>query len=179
MIAITGGIAEGKSTVLGYLTDLGYRTASADASAREVFQQPDTQVALATLFEREQPSRDFIREAISTKPELRRAMNHLMHGAIWDHLVAQTPDFVEIPLLVETCLHPRFSRVWVVTCGVEEQRRRLMERHSDGTLIDNLLSTQLSTLAKGQFADRIVRTNAERESVLGFVQSAAEFDVAR
>jgi dephospho-CoA kinase len=179
VVAVTGGIAEGKSTVLGMLSELGYSTASADDVGREVFQTREVQAELAVLFETTDLSRDAIRAAISAKPDLRRGMNRLMHGPIWERILASGVQFVEIPLLVEACLHPNFRRVWVVTCGQEEQLRRLVERLGSRQAAEQMLSTQLSSTAKAQFADRIVRTNAEPASVLGFVSSAAEADVAR
>lgn len=179
MIAITGGIAEGKSTVLQMLADSGYRTVSADGIAREVFQTPWAQARMAEIFGVQSPSRETIREMISEKPGLRRALNQVMHGPIWKGILESGAQFVEIPLLVETCLHPRFRVVWMVTCGFDEQLRRLSERLGGEPAAVQMMSTQLSSRAKAQFADRIVRTNAELNSVLGFVQSAAKIDVAR
>lgn len=177
MIAITGGIAEGKSTVLGMLSELGFRTASADEIAKEVFQRPEIQEGVATIFGTF--DRENIRAAMTMKPELRRELNRIMHGPIWEGILAEIPDFVEIPLLVETCLHIRFRKVWVVTCGPEEQRRRLKARLGSEAPIDALLATQISTRAKAKFADRIVRTNVEPGSVLAFVTAAAVEDRSR
>ena len=42
---MTGGVAEGKSTVLGYLRDLGYRTASSDDVSRGLFHSDEIQDA--------------------------------------------------------------------------------------------------------------------------------------
>lgn len=179
MIAITGGIAEGKSTVLDALAGLGYRTISADSVAREVYVLPETQQEISKIFEIENPTREEIREAISVKPRLRRELNALMHRPIWERILEEQPEFVELPLLVEACLHPWFQSVWAVSCGISEQRRRLLERVQDPNLVDQLLRTQLSSRAKAQFADRIVRTNGDRESVLAFVKSAAVADCAR
>lgn len=179
MIAITGGIAEGKSTVLTMLADLGFSTASADAIGREVYEAPQTQRALKRLFETDSLDRPAIRAAISAKPELRRELNRIMHAGIWSEICERRTQFVEIPLLIEACLHPRFRVVWMVTCGAEEQLRRLVERLGNESEARQMLSTQLSSRAKAQFADRIVRTNIEPASVLGFVSSAAASDVAR
>lgn len=161
------------------LASLGYRTASADEIARDVFLDHSMQTSLRALFDLPELDRAAIREAIAAKPALRREMNALMHPAIWERILHSGAQFVEIPLLVEACLHPRFRVIWMVTCGHEEQLRRLTERLGSVRAADQLLSTQLSSRAKAQFADRIVRTNAERDDVLAFVTSVAGIDVAR
>jgi len=177
MIAITGGIAEGKSTVLAMLDRLGYRTASADDLARILFEGDQVQSSIQKAFGT--TSRDAIRELIAAKPHLRRELNRMMHRPIWERILELTPDFVEVPLLIETCLHIQFKKTWVVTCGEQEQRRRLVERLGATHQIDAILATQLPTRAKVQFADRIVRTNVELEHVLAFVTSAAVEDRTR
>lgn len=179
MIAITGGIAEGKSTVLAALARLGFRTLSSDEVARAVYETAEVQDGIARIVGIEAPSREDVRAAIAAKPSRRRELNALMHRPIWARVLEFQPEFVELPLLIEACLHPEFRKVWVVTCGPEEQRRRLLERVGNPTLADQLIRTQMSSRAKAVFADRIVRTNGELDNVLAFVQSAASADCAR
>jgi dephospho-CoA kinase len=165
--------------VLGMLGGIGYSVASADAISREVYAGERVQATIRRLLENPEPTRDEVREAMVSDGSFRRTLNRLMHGEIWDRIETLRPDFVEIPLLVEACLHPRFRRVWVVICGEEDQRKRLFERLGDRVQVDQLLATQLPTAVKAQFADRIVRTNGEPEDVLAFVQSIASADCAR
>ncbi|MCC7231058.1 MAG: dephospho-CoA kinase [Fimbriimonadaceae bacterium] len=172
-IAITGGIAEGKSTVLGYLRELGYSTASADDVAREVFDQPDVQAALQARLHVEGPvGREWLRQRVSESPEVRRGVNRIMHRSILEALFRHPATFFEIPLLLETCLQGRFDRVWVVTCGPEEQTRRLVERVGNSEEARKMLATQLPSGAKWVFADEIVRTNTTELSVREYVLAA-------
>ncbi len=63
---MTGGIAEGKSTVLGYLRTLGYSTASMDHIARDVYGEPEVQRNLANLLGYGSPvDRDVLRTRIA------------------------------------------------------------------------------------------------------------------
>lgn len=173
-VAITGGIAEGKSTVLNYLKELGYTVASADEVAREVFESPPVQVKLADfLGRRGTVTPADLREHLFENSALRRKVNSLMHPLILSRLADMAPDFVEIPLLVETCMQGKFRRVWVVTCGVEEQRKRLALRFGKDTDLDAILSSQLPTEVKCAFADLIVRTNRPVEDVNRFITAAA------
>ncbi len=172
--AITGGIAEGKSTVLGFLATAGYRVASADEVAREVFQHIDIQEELRLRLG--VTDRNALRERLGLDPEARRILNHVMHAPVWEALSRTGAEVVEIPLLIETVLHPRCAGVWVVTCGEAEQYRRLMGRLGDEVLVRRLLQTQLSTRVKAMFADRIIESNLPEPQVRREVLDAAAHD---
>jgi len=165
-IAITGGVAEGKSTVLGYCKEAGYRVASADEVAREVFASDPVQSAIAERLGTIPPvERHVVRTALEESPAFRR---ELTHAAIIRRLKGIGAAVVEVPLLIEVCLQSDFDRVWVITCGREEQIRRLAERL--GTCnAGRLLASQLPTKAKTPFADCIVRTNQPEVDVKAYV----------
>lgn len=170
---MTGGIAEGKSTVLGYLREMGYRVASGDDIARRVFESEPVQAALAVLLGQEPPVEpSHLRDAISESHATRRAANRLLHPAILKALDAEPADFVEVPLLLETCIQGRFGRVWVVTCGEQEQLRRLIARLGDEERARRLVDIQLSASVKTAFADEIVRTNQSESAVRANVAAA-------
>ena len=170
---VTGGIAEGKSTVLGFLHDLGYKTLSADVLARQIFLDPDVNALLAAIAGQPPPiAPAALRHALADDHSARRAVNRIMHPRVMAGILSSDAEFVEIPLLIETCLQGRLDRVWVVTCGLQEQLRRLEVRYG-GTLEGRLLlSTQLPTAAKIPFADEVFRTNGPLESVRRNVSEA-------
>lgn len=173
-IAVTGGIAEGKSTVLGYLAELGYSTASSDDFAREVFRDSEVQDRLAALLGARAPvSAADLRAALSRSSAVRRSVNRLMHPGVAERIAECPATFVEIPLLIETCLQRAVDAVWVVACGPEEQLRRLVSRYGKNAAIE-LLESQLRTSVKMPFADVIVRTNQPVDTVKCFVERAAE-----
>ncbi len=165
-IAITGGIAEGKSTVLASLQELGKRTASADVFAREVFVQDDVQALLAAATGLPLPILPAeLRGALTSDAGLRRRVNAIMHPLIHQKLSTSEADFIEVPLLFEACIFGMFGQVWVVTCGEVEQRKRLAARLGEGPHIDALIASQMATRAKIAFSDRVVRTNDAPETV--------------
>ena len=173
-VAVTGGIAEGKSTVTGYLRDLGWKTASSDEVARQVFESEIVQEKLADLLKMNGPvTPPDLRERLWENSSLRRAVNSLMHPLILKKLEALNADAIEVPLLIETCLQGHFKRVWVVTCGLEEQQRRLKDRLGEDADTEAILSTQLPTEMKCAFADVIVRTNRPPEDVIRFIKAVA------
>lgn len=165
-IAITGGIAEGKSTVLRYIAEEGISTCSSDEIARSVFASDEVQAALSEMLGAPRPiDSAAVRTRIAVDAALRRRVNALTHPRILRELASQDASATEVPLLIEACLHPLFERVWVVTCGQEEQGIRLARRLGSRDEAQRLVRTQLATEVKCAFADRIVRTNRPEASV--------------
>lgn len=173
-VAITGGAAEGKSTVVAYMAALGLTTVSADDLAREAYNDPPVQEWIR--FELGSTDRSKVRSALLHDSTFRRRLNSVTHPRILVKLRECMADVFEVPLLIETCLQPYFDVVWVVTCGHAEQLRRLEERLGSRTAAEAFLHTQLPTRAKFAFADRIVRTNSDEESVRRYVTEAVSRD---
>src|SRR5688572_32212343 len=104
-IAITGGVAEGKSTVLGYVREHGLTVVSADDLARDVFNDPYTQDRIGHLLNAVPPvTADDLRQRISASTELRRSVNELMHPLIAARIESSIAFAIEVPLLIEACL---------------------------------------------------------------------------
>jgi dephospho-CoA kinase len=165
-VALTGGVAEGKTTVLRFLAEEGLRTASADDVAREVFEDPVVQSEIGQRLKLDGPiEREKVRLAIEGDPSKRRALNEVMHPEILARLISLNADVVEVPLLIETCIQSLFERVWVATCGPEEQERRLVERLGDAGAARRLVASQLPTVVKCAFADQAIRTDQPLSSV--------------
>ena len=173
-LAVTGGVAEGKTTVVGYLRELGLNCLSADDVARSVWDKPDVQATLAsTLGARLPLDRAAVLREVAEDPAKRREVNRILHPEILNRLMSSGAQVVEIPLLVESCLQGLFRRVWVVTCGAEEQLSRLSARLGDEALARQLIDTQLASEVKCVFADEIVRTNQPPFTVHSEVVSLA------
>jgi len=171
--AVTGGIAEGKSTVLAILGELGYKTLSADIVAREVFLDPLVNALLAGIAGQSPPIEPAVlRQVLAGDASARHAVNRVMHPRITDRILRSDAEFIEIPLLIETCLQGSVDCVWVVTCGVKEQLRRLEVRYGNSAEGRLLLNTQLPTEAKIPFADEVLRTNGPLESVRRDISTA-------
>lgn len=169
-LAITGGAASGKSTLLRYLREQGVATASADDVARLVYDDPAIQSRLAEILGVPQPvPRHLLLQAILDDPSVRRSVNAAMHDAVWRQLELTKSVVWEVPLLIEACLQGSFERVWVADCGADEQRRRLFERLGDADLVERLIATQLPARAKVAFADEVIRTNRPEPLVRAYV----------
>lgn len=166
-IAITGGIAEGKSTVLACLADLGLSVVNSDQIARLVFERAEIQVQLAEVLGLPDGPVDRLqmRRILAEDPEVRRKVNRIMHPPIRAEMEHSEAVFHEVPLLLEVCLYGRYDEVWGVTCGPEEQRKRLFARIKNENVVDSLLASQLPTTMKLAFADEVLDTRKARSEV--------------
>ena len=140
-IALTGGIASGKSTVAKWLAERGSVIIDADVLAREVV-EPGTQ-ALAAIVARFGPDmldgpgldRARLGSLVFGDPEARRELERIVHPAVRARaaeLEQQTSArFVVhvIPLLVETGQQDSFDVCVVVDVDPEIQLNRLMARN--------------------------------------------------
>lgn len=145
-IALTGGIATGKSTVARMFSELGAVVLDADRAARDVV-EPGSECSRKLLellgpdyFDREgRLERRVLREKIIEDSALREAVNSILHPAIMEameaawtaHLDASQGRSVvifDIPLLFETGLQDRFQKVILVYAPREVQIARLVER---------------------------------------------------
>lgn len=179
-IGLTGGIAEGKTTVLTRLAEAGLRTASADQIAREVVESREIQEFARELLGLKVFDRALVREAIAQDTCKRRAYNHLLHSAISKRMREAEADVIEVPLLVETVMISDFQQIWVVTCGKFEQLKRLSQRLGDEEQARSLIALQVQSRAKIAFADQAIRTDQALDRVQKVTdQLAADYFVRR
>lgn len=172
-IALTGGICMGKSTVLAHVAQLGIPTRSADAVVGELWADPSVLAQVAeALSIVGVPTKDAVRARIAEAPGLRRKLNTVFHDRVLDVLAAFREGVVEVPLLIETCTHVCYDRVWVLACDPAVQLRRVMERLGNEAQARALVAAQIGPKTRETFADRILRTDAPLSSVLVAVERA-------
>jgi dephospho-CoA kinase len=158
---------------MAMIAAMGYETASSDAMAREVFSAPETQRLLAQIAGngRDDISPQELREAIGDSDEVRRRVNRVMHPRVRSLMQASSAQFHEVPLLIEACLQGHYEEIWVVTCGPEEQLRRLTNRLQDEKVARSFIGSQLSSEVKSAFADVIIRSEVPENEVQGRVRA--------
>ncbi len=157
-LAITGGIAEGKSTVLEVLRTEGLQVVSADSLVAGLWENPTVLAGLAEALDvKGEISKIRVREIIGTQPAARRMVNQYFHPLVVDAMTRSKAEAIEVPLLIETCLQTHFKAVWVVTCGPAIQLERVNAR-PDAESARRLMASQLPTRVKIPFADEVIRT---------------------
>jgi dephospho-CoA kinase len=177
-IAITGGVAEGKTTVLQLFQQRGGQTISSDAlvasllrPGTDLWSQLVKELGNAILSENGELDRARLAMLAFGEARLRRRLNQLLHPTAVEAMrtllkeTAATVIFVEVPLLIEVCLQDAFDRIVVVQATPALQRARLMARGVPPKLARQILHAQLPTRAKVPFADWVIRTHRTLEEV--------------
>ncbi len=177
-IALTGGIASGKSTVAALLREAGLPVLDSDAIAREVVApgQPAWQ-ALRQAFGEEffaadgSLDRAALARHVFTRPAARRRLNEIVHPWISRALHTRLADLaaqgeplvvVEIPLLYELGLESLYDAVIVVTADTAAQKQRLAQRDGRPEVeIDGILAAQAPLAAKAGQADFVVDNSGD------------------
>lgn len=141
VVALTGGIASGKSTAGHYFSQQGICVVDADQISRDLvtpnspmLTQIQTKLGPQALLNDGNLNRRWLREQIMTQPEIKHWLEALMHPAIRKEMHeqlthCQSPYAIAmIPLLAETGVPAFVDCVLVVDCSPEQQLRRLMQR---------------------------------------------------
>jgi dephospho-CoA kinase len=182
LIALTGGIASGKSAVAARLAEHGAVVVDADRLAREVV-EPGTP-ALARIAEEFGPGmltpegaldRARLGAVVFSDADRRRRLEAITHPAILERshelfaaAFAADPDAVvvyDVPLL--TSRAAEFERIVVVTAAPEERIRRMVElRGMTREDAENRIASQVGDDARLAIADDVIDTNGTLDETL-------------
>lgn len=174
-VALTGGIATGKTWVLQRLQQLGVPCLDADALAHGVM-APGTE-ATAAIAERfggvldadGAVDRVKLGPVVFADPSARRDLEAIVHPAVYRAIAAGLRGFeriggsplavVDIPLLYETGHAAEFSKVIATVCPPEVQLARLEARGLSREAAAQRLAAQLPAEEKAARADYVIRTD--------------------
>lgn len=180
-VALTGGIATGKSHVLRRLAALGVPTIAADDLAREVvraggpaWRELRARFGPGVFTSDGELDRRRLGEIVFADETARRDLEAIIHPRVYAAIQAwfQTTEaaarsrfaVADIPLLFETGREADFDRVIVTACAADTQVERLMKR--DGLPepeARSRLAAQLPTEPKAAGADFVIRTDGRPE----------------
>jgi dephospho-CoA kinase len=178
-IAITGGLASGKSLVTEHFRSLGATTVSCDSIVRELLspQHPVGRKIVALLgneiVKDGTLNRSLIADHIFRDPLLRKRVEEILHPAVWQavaHAEARSPQdrlfVVEVPLLYETDKAPLFDATICVDASLEDSRRWHLERSGNAEDFDRREQAQTPREQKAMRADYIISNHGDREELL-------------
>ena len=176
IIALTGGIAAGKTAVTRRFEALGVHVHDADIAAREVV-APGTSGLTAVveafgadvLDDAGKLDRRAMRERIFVDPMARRKLEAIIHPLVrdWlrDRVAAETGPYclLAIPLLAENLAHYRWIKhVLLVDAPESIQLGRLMLRDGiDETLAYHMLAQQASRAERLALADYVIDNSGD------------------
>ena len=157
-IALTGGIACGKSSVIQIFKKNAIAIIDLDVIAREVV-EPNTQ-ALSELVahfgngilnDDQTLNREALRQVLFENNANQKIIEEILHPKILEKMQMEIKKVknrlvvVEVPLLVEQNLSNLFDRAIVVDCDEQNQLKRLLKRENiDEKLAKTMISAQAS-----------------------------------
>ncbi len=194
VVAITGGIGSGKTTVANQFAALGIEVVDADLIAREVV-EPGTPAlaAIASHFgpgildEQGRLDRRALRERIFSDPAAKSWLNALLHPIIRSEMLRQCAAanspycLLVVPLLVENRLTEQADRVLVIDVDEATQIERTCRR--DGVSREQaqaILASQASRSERLAMADDVLdnqsgTTETIRERILALHETYLAF----
>ncbi|MGJ8639143.1 MAG: dephospho-CoA kinase [Opitutaceae bacterium] len=168
-IGLTGGIGCGKSTVVGFFAEAGWRTLESDSIAREVMNNSEgVQSAIRKRWGSAVFSSDGVidRKAVAaivfSKNEELLWLEQILHPQVrevWSNQLSLDLNsnwLVEIPLLFEKRLETQFDLSVCVSCPPDVVEARMVRRGYTGVEVEQRRSRQLPLQEKAQRADRVI-----------------------
>ena len=182
VIALTGGVASGKTSVASCFERLGVVVADADLAAREAVASGSEGLAeVVTAFgagmldESGHLDRAAMRRLVFADADARRRLEAIVHPRVRALLQAACAAaagayaIAAIPLLAEgggRDAYPWLDRILVVDVPVELQRERLLRRDGiDAALADRMIDAQATRQQRLAMADDVVVNDASLEAL--------------
>lgn len=181
VVAVTGGIGNGKSEVCKTFVELGVPVVDLDEIAHamsapeSVAMQAVRQTFGDAMFAvNGQLDRAKLRELVFADPDALDKLNQIMHPAIREEAVRQITQYatqpyviLAIPLLVENRDDwAMIDHVLVVDCNEETQLARVMQRSAfSEAMAQAIIATQSSREARLAIADTVIENDQTLENL--------------
>jgi dephospho-CoA kinase len=187
VVALTGGIGSGKSTVGQIFEDLGAVVTDSDQLARNVVERGTTgfDQIVAAFGDEVLKSGDLDRAALAevifkdptkrmqleqiTHPLIRKAFAKVVESSKGDSIVIN-----QIPLLVESKHEYKFDHVITVSATEEIRIERLLKRGMNLTQIKQRIQAQSTDAQREEISDSIIRNDKSQAELLSEVEKVWE-----
>ena len=184
VIAITGGIGSGKSTVGALIRNCGFSVYDCDLITNSLFSDNDIKSDLMVAFGNDvinisgEVDKDFLRKIICEDTTKFDALDEMLASVIEERLgdtvlqsrINNTETFIEVPLLFESNLAWMFDNVVFVYSDVFDQRQRMLGRGLTPLEADVMLSRQESPRNKAIRSDYVLLNVGSHEELEDLVR---------
>jgi dephospho-CoA kinase len=176
VIALTGGIGSGKSSVAAVFAELGAVVVDTDAIAHKLTSPGQAgAVKISAQFGAEylcgdgSLDRERMRNLVFSDPAARRKLEAILHPLIRSEVNASVCAargayvVLVVPLLVETgAYRDLVRRVLVVDCSEVEQISRVRQRNGlDGETVRKIMASQVSRAERLAYADDVIVNDSD------------------
>lgn len=187
VVALTGGIGAGKSTVAQFFAQLGALVIDADQLARlaiergtdgfaEVMMRFGDEVIINGDIDRRK-----LAEIVFSDSKARADLEGIIHPkvqALFAEAVADlNPEDIliyEIPLLVETGAAEKFDYIISVEADLELRKKRLIKKGLYISQIEKRISAQATPEARAAIANTVIRNDGDEDALLRQVENLWE-----
>ena len=187
IVALTGGIGSGKSTVGQLFEDLGATVTDSDQLARDVVERGTNgfdqiiaafgdevlkngdlnRAALGELVFKDPAKRKQLEQI--THPLIRKAFSKIVESSKGDSIVVN-----QIPLLVESNHDYKFDHVITISASEDVRIERLLKRGMNLNQIKQRLQAQATDAQREQISDSIIRNDKSQAELLPEVEKVWE-----
>jgi dephospho-CoA kinase len=178
-IAVTGGIACGKSTAGGFIEQAGVPVCDADDIAHRVMREDQAvRERIVSEFGRRilgadgHIDRRILGSLVFAESAARERLNAIVHPAVkaeWERWVVGkaggSAAAVIIPLLYEVREERNWNVVLCVACAREDQVRRMRDRGLSDSEIEARLAGQMAVAEKMERADYVIFNGGSIEAL--------------
>lgn len=143
VVAVTGRIHSGKSTVSKMLMERGYRLFDCDAVAHEFYQQEEGKMALRrifgeSVFNGSEVDFNHLREILAEQPKMVKTLQKSVHSFVKKQAKALISScgeneriVIDVPLLVDAKMEGLCDYIVLVDSMESRRRRRLLDEGRD------------------------------------------------
>jgi dephospho-CoA kinase len=187
VVALTGGIGAGKSTVAQYLAELGAFVIDADQLARMVIERGTDGFAEVLLRFGDEiilngdVDRKKLGEIVFSDSQARKDLESIIHPRVQALFAEAVNDLdedeilvYEIPLLVETDAAEKFDYVITVESDIELRKARLLKKGLYISQIEKRIAAQATQSAREAIADSVILNDSDEDSLLRQVENLWE-----
>lgn len=187
VVALTGGIGSGKSTVSEFFARLGALVIDADQLARMVIERGTDGFAEVLLRFGDDVilngdlNRKRLAEIVFSDEKARKDLEAIIHPRVQALFADAVADLdhediliYEIPLLVETGAAEKFDFVITVESDIELRKSRLLKKGLYISQIEKRIASQATEAAREAIADAVIRNDGDEDSLLRKVENLWE-----
>lgn len=167
VIALTGGIATGKSTISEYLVALGLPIICADKLVKEIYGLKETTEFISSVapesIENDQVNFKILRSLVFNDSKLKTKVENYIYSLLPHFFKKKSEELkapyviYDVPLLYEKKLDQLVDQVICVYASQEIQHERVAKRDkSSSEIINKILSSQLPIDFKKEKADFVI-----------------------
>ena len=187
VVALTGGIGAGKSTVAQNFAELGALVIDADQLARMAIERGSDGFAEVLLRFGDEIilngdiDRKKLAEIVFSDEAARKDLEKIIHPRVQAIFAEAIEDLehddiliYEIPLLVETDAAEKFDYIITVEADLELRKERLLKKGLYISQIEKRMAAQATQESREAIADYVIRNDGDEDSLLRQVENLWE-----